>query len=113
MRFDIANFPFGDFVQQHLLLLFYIQLSERSLHKCRRENRSRSLRFTIINLSRLFLFVLTFITPVHLLSWLHLNSLHLCVTVEMQTIGVWGLGFGVWGLGFGRSEEHTSELQSQ
>src|SRR3990167_1686756 len=27
--------------------------------------------------------------------------------------GVWGLGFGVWGLGFGRSEEHTSELQSQ
>src|SRR3990167_2267239 len=27
--------------------------------------------------------------------------------------GFWGLGFGVWGLGFGRSEEHTSELQSQ
>src|SRR3990167_3787946 len=31
----------------------------------------------------------------------------------LDPTGVWGLGFGVWGLGFGRSEEHTSELQSQ
>ena len=28
-------------------------------------------------------------------------------------LGVWGLGFGVWGVGIGRSEEHTSEIQSQ
>ena len=28
-------------------------------------------------------------------------------------IGDWGLGIGDWGLGIGRSEEHTSELQSQ
>ena len=27
--------------------------------------------------------------------------------------GDWGLGIGDWGLGIGRSEEHTSELQSQ
>src|SRR3990167_752559 len=46
----------------------------------------------------------------HLLG---LFSLLVLVRIEFAAQGVWGLGFGVWGLGFGRSEEHTSELQSQ
>ena len=41
------------------------------------------------------------------------NYLFLLINIMIKINGDWGLGIGDWGLGIGRSEEHTSELQSQ